>query len=141
MRLQELLTKVNSEKPNSFSDEYLMKIVNEVEAIVYDYLETPENERIYHIEEELHPPTDQAQEESEDEDVPGLDGELLIPEPYSVAYESYLRARLDYANEEFDLYANDTAQFNEDLDNYKAYAMRHGLVNTSSLPTQIKNWW
>lgn len=133
MTLLELLNKVNTEKPNSFSNQYLMNLVNEVEAQVYDYLETPESMRIYHVLSEI--------ETVEDPEDTGLDGELLIPDPYSTAYESYIRARLDYANEEFDLYANDTEQFNSDMDSWKAYAMRHGQVDTSDLPAQITNWW
>ena len=133
MTLLELLNKVNTEKPNSFSNEYLMNLVNEVEAQVYDYLETPDSMRIYHVRSEI--------ETVEEPEEPGLDGELLMPDPYSTAYESYIRARLDYANEEFDLYANDTEQFNSDMDSWKAYAMRHGQVDTSDLPTKITNWW
>jgi len=133
MTLRELIDKVNREKPNSFTDTYLMSLVNEVEATVYDFLETPDEDRIYHVRSEI--------ETVEDPDDTGLDGRLLIPEPYSTAYESYIRARLDYANEEFELYANDSAQFNDDMDAWKRYAMRHGLVDTSGLPGQIKNWW
>lgn len=133
MTLLELLNKVNTEKPNSFSNGYLMNLVNEVEAQVYDYLETPDSMRIYHVLSEI--------ETVEDPEDTGLDGELLIPDPYSTAYESYIRARLDYANEEFDLYANDTEQFNSDMDSWKAYAMRHGQVDTSDLPNKITNWW
>lgn len=133
MTLLELLNKVNTEKPNSFSNEYLMNLVNEVEAQVYDYLETPDSMRIYHVRSEI--------ETVEEPEETGLDGELLMPDPYSTAYESYIRARLDYANEEFDLYANDTEQFNSDMDSWKAYAMRHGQVDTSDLPTKITNWW
>ena len=123
MTLREVLTKVNTEKPNAFSDEYLTKVVNEVEALVYDYLETPDVDRIFHV-----LPDD-------------IDVELNIPDPYSAAYESYLKARLDYANEEYELYSNNQAQFNADFDAWKAFAMRHGQVDTSNLPTQIKNWW
>ncbi len=146
MTLAELIEKVNNEKPNSFTNVYLLKIVNEVEARVYDFLETPAAERILHVESELA--EDEASGESGESgesgdsgEEQGLGGILLIPEPYSTAYESYLRARLDYANEEFELYANDSAQFNEDFDGYKAYAMRSGLVNTEAIPKQIKNWW
>ena len=77
MTLLELLNKVNTEKPNSFSNEYLMNLVNEVEAQVYDYLETPESMRIYHVLSEI-----ETVEEPEDI---GLDGELLIPDPYSTS--------------------------------------------------------
>lgn len=123
MTLREVLQKVNTEKPNSFSDEYLTKLVNEVEAMVYEFLEAPDGSRIY-----LELPED-------------IDTELQIPEPYSTAYESYLKARLDYANEEYELYTNNQAQFSADFDSWKAYAMRHGKVNTTDLPTQITNWW
>ena len=123
MTLREVLNKVNTEKPNSFTDAYLTKIVNEVEAMVYDYLETPDEDRIYYT-----LPDD-------------IDVSLNIPEPYSSAYEAYLKARLDYANEEYELYSNNQAQFEADFDDWKAYAMRHGQVDTSGLPERIKNWW
>lgn len=123
MTLGELIQKVNTEKPNAFTDSYITKIVNEVEAMVYDYLETPSSIRVY-----LAHPDD-------------AETDLMIPEPYSTAYESYVKARLDQANEEYDLYANHTAQFNEDFDSWKACAMRKGQVDTSEFPDKIVNWW
>ena len=139
MQVRELIDKVNTEKPNSFTDKYLLSLVNEVEAMVYDYLETPDVERIYHVFSEIEESGESGESGTSGEEE-GLMRELLVPEPYSSMYESYLRARLDYANEEYDLYANNTAQFNEDMDAYRAYAMRHGLVDTSYLPDKITNW-
>lgn len=123
MTLGELIEKVKTEKPNSFRYEYLTRIVNDVEAMIYDYLETkPENREVYSW--------------PEDKDV-----KLVAPAPYDCLYESYLKAQLDYANEEYDLYDVNQEQFTLDMESFRAYAMRKGLVDTSDLPQQIKNWW
>ena len=123
MTLGELISKVNTEKPNSFTYAYLTDRVNDVEAMVYDYLETASDDRNYY-------------NWPEDKDV-----ELVVDAPYADIYESYLKAKIDYANEEYELYSTNSAQFNADMESFRSYAMRKGLVDTSDMPKQIKNWW
>ena len=123
MTLGDLLKKVNTEKPNSFSYGYLTDRTNDVEAMVYDFLETAAEDRTYYSW-----PDDK-------------DTELVVQPPYDDVYESYIKAKIDYANEEYESYSNNQVQFNEDMSSWRAYAMRKGLVDTSEIPVQIKNWW
>lgn len=123
MTLSELIAKVNREKPNAFSNEVLTGYVNEVEAIVYNFIETDEEERRYYTWAD-----DQATE-------------LVVKAPYDTMYESYVKAKIDYATEEYQSYANNQAQFSSDVEAWEAYAMRKHQVNTSELPKQIINWF
>ena len=55
-------------------------------------------------------------------------------------YISYLKAKIDYAMEEYESYATNQAQFEADLAEWKAWAIREGKIYTK-FPTKIKNWW
>ena len=64
----------------------------------------------------------------------------MAPPPYDVMYISYLKAKIDYAMEEYESYATNQAQFEADLAEWKAWAIREGKIHTK-FPTKIKNWW
>ena len=65
---------------------------------------------------------------------------MIVPEPYSAIYISYLKAKIDYAQEEYESYGNNQAIFDDDMKNFKAWAIREGKIR-KDLPTEIKNWW
>ncbi len=44
--------------------------------------------------------------------------ELLVPPPWDKLYESYLVARIDFANGEYDKYANTSAMFNKHYEEF-----------------------
>ena len=68
------------------------------------------------------------------------DTELIVRPPYDALYKSYLKAKIDYANEEYESYANNQAQFTSDYENWQAYAMRSGMV-INDMPDSFRNWW
>lgn len=121
MKLSECIEEVRQEKPNGFSEDKLTRFVNELEAMIQDYLGI-DHDKIMAYEWEN-------------------DGgkELIVQAPYDCMYKSYVKANIDYANEEYQSYANNQAQFMSDYEDWQAYAMRSDLVK-SEMP-QIKNWW
>ncbi len=62
------------------------------------------------------------------------DRELLMPPPYEEIYQLYLVAKIDYYNNEIDLYTNDLMVYEEALAEAKAWWRR------SNKPPQRGNW-
>ena len=121
MTLYELIEKVNAEKPNAFSEDHLTLFVTECEALVQEFLGIEPQDRVKY---------DLAKDE---------DKELIAPPPFDGMYEAFLKAKMDYANEEHQSYENNQAQFVTIFYEYKAYAMREGLVK--SKPLRFTNWY
>lgn len=121
MRLAECIESVNREKPNGFETEDLNRYLNEVEAIVQEYIDIRKEDRCkYDWKEDGHKM-------------------LVVPAPYDVLYLSFLKAKIDYANEEYESYSNNQAQFEEDFAEWKKYVVRCG--NSQAGSPQIRNWW
>ena len=122
MKLTEAIQQVKREKPHSFSEDHCTVFINEVESMIQEFLGIPKNERIKYDWER--------------------DGNkaLIVREPYSVLYISFLKAKIDYVSEEYESYANNQAQFVSDFDEFKAWAIRTDKVR-KTLPSCIKNWW
>lgn len=123
MTVAELLEKVNVEKPNAFSENHLLLFINECEALVQEFLGVDPEE--YIIKYDLQYDKDE---------------ELIALPPYDGMYESFLKAKMDYVNEEHQSYANNQAQFESTWEEYKAYAMREGLVKVNK-PLRFTNWY
>lgn len=118
MTLTTLIQQVCEEKPNSFKPEKLTSFVNEIEAQINDELGMEEFE-----------PYDFAKDGAV---------ELLAPAPYDRLYKSYLKAQIDYANEEIELYSNNISQHNQDYSDYLDYIVREDkAINT--VPVRFKN--
>lgn len=119
MTVKELIAQVKEEKPNSFSNDKLVEFINEIEADVVEYID---GFMKYEWEEYTY------------ED----DNELIVMHPYDRMYRYYLMAKIDYALEEYQSYANNISQFNSDWIDFKDMAIRKGLVRTR-LPRKIRN--
>ena len=105
MTLRELLTKVSDEKSNSFTEAKLISFVNEVEAEVAEQLgET--DVPVY---------TDNHSD---------LDDVLLAPSPYDNLYVSYVKARIDFANEEYASYQLNQEQHYADFQSFVDWVVR-----------------
>ena len=120
MTLRDLLNKINDEKPNSFSEAKLISFVNEVEAEVAEELRV-ENVPVY---EDNH--TD-------------LDKVLLVEAPYDRLYVSYVKAMIDYTNEEYESYANNQAQHVQDYRDFVDWVVRTGQVARNNAVTRFRN--
>ena len=122
MTLRDLLNKINDEKPNSFSEAKLISFVNEVEA---------------EVAEELH---------MDAEDIPtytdnhtDLDKTLLVTAPYDRLYVSYVKAMIDYTNEEYESYANNQAQHVQDYRDFVDWVVRTGQAARNNAVTRFRN--
>ena len=105
MTILKVLQKVDRLKPNVIDDSYKAEWVAELNGRIATEvlrLETPV---------ELTYPDD-------------LEEELLVPFPYSVVYELYLSAMIDYAHGEIDNYNNSVLMFQRAFDVYTAHYMR-----------------
>lgn len=122
MTLRELLNKISEEKPNSFSEAKLISFVNEVEAEVAEEL----NKSIV--------PVYTFEHDSE------LDKELLVPAPYDRLYVSYVKAMIDYANEEYDSYANNQAQHVQDYRDFVDWVVRTGQEEKPNTVRRFRNF-
>lgn len=121
MTLRDLINKISEEKPNSFSEAKLISFVNEIEAEVAEELymdETP----VYTYE--------------HDEE---LDRELLVPAPYDRLYISYVKAMIDYSNEEYDSYANNQAQHVQDYRDFVDWVVRTGQAQKENAVRRFRN--
>jgi hypothetical protein len=116
MTIQTLFDKVNKEKPNSFSEEHLLSFLNEIEAKV-----------AYELTEDFTP------YEEVDDTV------LLAPSPYDMLYVSYLKAQIDYANEEIESYANNQAQHDLEYDKFTDWIIREHVNVESIVPSRFRN--
>ena len=118
MTIQELINKVNTEKPNSFPEDKLLQFVNEIEERVSEELREEDDFIPY--------------EEIDDE-------ELKVPAPYDKLYVSYLKAQIDYANEEIESYANNQAQHELDFDNFADWVVRTKRAEVVEIPSRFRN--
>ena len=122
MKVSEAIQQVKIEKPNSYSDTHCTVFLNEIEAIIQEFLGIPSEERVKY-----------KWEDSQQQ-------ELIVPEPYSAIYISYLKVKIDYAQEEYESYGNNQAIYEDDMKDFKAWAIREGKIQ-KKLPDAIKNWW
>ena len=121
MTIRDLLNRISKEKPHSFTDADLISYVNDIEAEVAEQL------RITEV------PVYVSGHDDE------LDRVLLVPAPYDSLYVSYVKAMIDYANEEYDSYANNQAQHVQDFQDFKDWVVRDGKAATDTFPKRFKN--
>ena len=118
MTIQKLLDKVQTEKPNAFGNEKLLEYVNEIEATVAEQL--------------------QVMFEMYTED--DMNKTLLAPFPYDVLYESYVKAKIDYAHEEYASYQMNQEQFSADMEEFIDWIVRTNQVSINvAMPNKFRN--
>ena len=123
MTLRDLLNKISDEKPNSFSEAKLISFVNEVEAEVAEELHMDKEDVPVYVYEH-------------DED---LDKVLIVSAPYDRLYISYVKAMIDYTNEEYDSYANNQAQHVQDYRDFVDWVVRTGQAVKTNTVTRFRN--
>lgn len=116
MTIQTLLSKVKEEKPNTFGDTRLVQFLNEIEAEV-----------AHELSEDLTP------YENVDDTV------LIAPDPYSRLYVSYLKAMIDYANEEYASYQLNAEQHAQDYGDFVDWVVRENVNVESVVPSRFRN--
>lgn len=119
MTLGKLIEKVNEEKPNAFKTEKLVSFVNDIEVEVAEQLKV--------VEIPVYTTDD-------------MDEDLLAPAPYSRLYESYLKAMIDYANEEYPSYENNQVQHVQDFRDFVDWVVRTDQVQGDpTFPRRMRN--
>lgn len=121
MTIREIIDYADALKPNAFTDAHKVQWLNELEgkaqALV---LHVPEGELVQYT-----LPVDEAT-------VP------LIPFPHDKVYGLWLCAMVDYANGEYDKYANTAAMANDAYDTWAKARMRD--VGPGRAQAAFKNW-
>ena len=117
MTIQTLINKVQEEKPNTFQTEKLIEYINEIEADIAE--ET-------NMEFDPYTTTD-------------LDEDLIVPRPYCRLYVSYLKAMIDYANEEYASYQLNQEQHVQDYSDFINWIVRTGQTDKSAIPSRFRN--
>ncbi len=116
MTIQKLIAKVKEEKPNTFTDAKLLSFVNEIETEVAEQLV-----------EEFEPYT------AVDTTV------LMCPAPYDRLYVSYLKAMIDYANEEYPSYQMNQMQHVQDFTDFINWIVRENVAVEDVIPSRFRN--
>ena len=107
MTLGQVIRMVDGMKPNAVPDELKTQWISEVEGMVQTQVMLVLPSQIV----EYQWPADQ-------------DKELLVGAPHSKIYWSYLAAMIDFANQEFDLYANSMQMFNAHWSEFQRWFLR-----------------
>ena len=118
MTIRGLIDKIQEEKPNTFTDEKLLSYINEIEQDVADQLH-----------EEFTP------YESVD------DTDLMVPAPYDRLYVSYVKAMVDYANEEYASYQLNAEQHSQDFRDFVDWTVREKVAVNRYHPVRFRNVW
>ena len=103
MTYKDAIAKADSFRPNTLDEKEKYEWLHELDADIAETMELseiPENP------------------------FPG-NAELLMPDPHDNIYVLYLAARIDYFNEELDLYGNDMQFANQAVNEAKAWWRRH----------------
>lgn len=118
MTIQTLIDKVKEEKPNTFTNAKLVSFVNDIEGEVAEQLQ-------------VYLPTYTTDDMSKT---------LLAPRPYDKLYVSYLKAMIDYANEEYMSYQLNAEQHTQDFRDFVDYVVRTAQVQDDrSIPSRFFN--
>ena len=119
--LQAVINKVDELKPNSYSDEQKTEWISKVEGIIKaELFEVPE-EGLEPLDYEL------------DKDKP-----LRALHPYRDIYEFYVKAMIDYNNNDIESYTNSMEMFNATYEEYAKYVRRQAA---SKKINYMKNIW
>ena len=115
MTIQGLINKVQEEKPNTFQTAKLIEYINEIEADVSDQvnIDIPEYTQS------------------------DMNEELFVPAPYDRLYVSYLKAMIDYANEEYASYQLNQEQHMQDFTDFINWIVRTGQTDRSLIPPRF----
>lgn len=115
MTLSDLITTIKQEKPSQNSDATLLRWINELEMRIQESLNVPRDEWITYT----------LADGSE---------ELIMPAPYDNVYLTWLKAKIDYVNQDFESYSNYQAMFNAEYTEAKAFAYRTGMFDPQTWP-------
>ena len=109
MTIKDIIKMFKEESQSKVSDTHIIQWFNECEDEVQEYLGLPLDERINYTEADI---------------ADGATTKPIARTPYDKMYFFYLMARRDYANQEFENYANHQTQYSALFESYKLAAIR-----------------
>lgn len=121
MKISEVLAQLASIKPHSYPDETLYGWLSQLEWLIYEEV------MLSHKDAPEQPP--------EPYEVGGEDVDLMVPDPYSKLYLSFLAAKIDFSNGDYGRYNNDMVMYNTDLQTYTDW------YNRKHMPIQKPLRW
>lgn len=158
MTIRDLIQKVSEEKPNSFTDEKLISFINEIEVEVAeqlnvpapkytDYYALPEEQPTYETWNNgngwyIYENGEYVSQKGNNYDATKIyytDASLLAPAPYDQLYVSYVKAQIDYANEEMPNYQNNVAQHTQDFKDFIDWVVSRGKTVENRFPSKLVN--
>lgn len=114
MTINEAINRIDSIKPNSFTQSEKIRWLSTLDGVVKkEIIDTHEGGRSF-------------KEYTEDD----LNTELLIPAPYDEVYIRWLESRIDYSDAEYGRYNNSLTAFNDAYSAYEKY------YNRTNMPVQ-----
>lgn len=118
MTIKGLIDKVKEEKPNTFTDAKLLSFINEIEMDVAEQLG------------EDFEPYENADNTT-----------LMCPAPYDRLYVSYVKAMVDYSNEEYASYQMNQMQHVQDFTDFINWTVRENVAVEHVVPSRFRNIW
>lgn len=120
MTIEQAIAKINSLKPNNYSDMDKLEWLNELDGqIKADIVDTHEDsDDVYYF------------GYNEDTD---FETALIVPSPYDDVYIKWLESKIDYANNEYAKYNNSSAAFNNAYSAFERYYNRQHMPKSTTL--------
>lgn len=124
MTIQECIALIEVLKPHKYSDSIIVGWLSDLDQKIWQeclswHKDTGEDE----MRERYDPTTD-------------LDTELLVPDPYSELYPTYIGMKIDYAHGEYGRYNNSMAAFNTQLSTFQDWVNR----NYAPIEKRVRVW-
>lgn len=118
MRISELIEEITLLEGQQYDTRMLVGWLNEIEAQAFEQVIdlAEENEVCY-------APYSEADD---------MERELLIPDRFRDVYLNYIRAKIDYMNQETERYNNDVTMFEASWKEYAAWHIRHHIPKRSA---------
>lgn len=111
MKILEAITKIDTLKPNSYTQTEKIKWLSTLDGVIKtEIIDTHEGGESIVF--------------NGYDDNTSLDSELIAPSPYCDVYLRYLEAQIDYANGEINKYENSMTMFNSAYSNFERFYNR-----------------
>ncbi|NLZ46598.1 MAG: hypothetical protein GX896_07905 [Clostridiales bacterium] len=112
MTATQIIETVNQLKPNSYSEDFMVQWLNEIEGMIFDEVIKPSKAGKDKTLIPINPMENPEQQ-------------LLAPDNFAQMYTYYLMAKIDFSDCETGRYNNDIAMFNSEYSSFCAWYNRN----------------
>lgn len=127
MTIREAINRADTLTPNQYADDLKIAWLSELDYRVFNEIMITHEGNMFTLADPVPPGQIKIAFPYTDDST-----ELLVDAPYDVMYSSYIKAKIDEANEETARYANSAAQYNSEFSDYARF------YNRTHLPLQVK---